>query len=93
MTEGKSAETIDDGRGWRRALALLAVALGMSVVQPTVLIALPLLGLLMIRRAGGRAVLGRKPAPGMILQAASDLDLDLNRCWMIGDQMRDIIED
>lgn len=32
----------------------------------------------------------RKPAPGMLLQAASDLDLDLGQCWMIGDQMRDI---
>lgn len=32
----------------------------------------------------------RKPQPGMILQAAEDLGLDLNRSWLIGDQMRDI---
>jgi len=32
----------------------------------------------------------RKPHPGMLLQAARDLDLDLARCWMIGDQGRDM---
>ena len=32
----------------------------------------------------------RKPNPGMILQAAKDLDLDLGRSWMIGDQIRDV---
>lgn len=32
----------------------------------------------------------RKPQPGMILQAAEDMHLDLRRSWMIGDQMRDI---
>lgn len=32
----------------------------------------------------------RKPHPGMILQAARDMDLELNRSWMIGDQERDI---
>jgi D-glycero-D-manno-heptose 1,7-bisphosphate phosphatase len=32
----------------------------------------------------------RKPHPGMLLQAARDLDLDLARCWMIGDQKRDV---
>ncbi len=32
----------------------------------------------------------RKPHPGMLLQAAKDMDLDLSRCWMIGDQGRDI---
>lgn len=33
----------------------------------------------------------RKPNPGMLLQAAKDLDLDLSQCWMIGDQMRDVL--
>ena len=33
----------------------------------------------------------RKPNPGMLLQAAKDLDLDLSQCWMIGDQMQDIL--
>jgi D,D-heptose 1,7-bisphosphate phosphatase len=32
----------------------------------------------------------RKPKPGMLLQAAQDLDLDLARSWMIGDQERDV---
>lgn len=32
----------------------------------------------------------RKPEPGMLLQAARDLDLDLERCWMIGDAERDV---
>jgi D,D-heptose 1,7-bisphosphate phosphatase len=32
----------------------------------------------------------RKPAPGMIQQAARDLNLDLNRSWMVGDQLRDV---
>jgi len=32
----------------------------------------------------------RKPNPGMLLQAARDLRLDLTRSWMIGDQPRDI---
>lgn len=31
----------------------------------------------------------RKPAPGMIMQAAQDLNLDLERSWMIGDAVRD----
>lgn len=32
----------------------------------------------------------RKPQPGMLLQAARDLNLELSACWMIGDQNRDI---
>lgn len=32
----------------------------------------------------------RKPQPGMLLQAAQDLQLDLDHGWMIGDQMRDV---
>jgi D-glycero-D-manno-heptose 1,7-bisphosphate phosphatase len=32
----------------------------------------------------------RKPQPGMILQAASDLELDLSRCAIVGDKMSDI---
>jgi D-glycero-D-manno-heptose 1,7-bisphosphate phosphatase len=32
----------------------------------------------------------RKPQPGMLLQAARDLGLDLNGSWLIGDQARDI---
>lgn len=33
----------------------------------------------------------RKPHPGMILQSARDMGLDLARSWMIGDQERDIL--
>ncbi len=32
----------------------------------------------------------RKPHPGMLLQAARDMDLDLGRSWMIGNQSRDV---
>ena len=32
----------------------------------------------------------RKPAPGMLYAAAQRLGLDLSRCWMIGDQHRDM---
>ena len=32
----------------------------------------------------------RKPAPGMLLDAARDLGLDLGRSWMVGDRWRDI---
>ena len=32
----------------------------------------------------------RKPAPGMLLQAADDHGIDLRRSWMIGDQERDV---
>jgi D-glycero-D-manno-heptose 1,7-bisphosphate phosphatase len=32
----------------------------------------------------------RKPKPGMILQAAEDLDLDLEASWIVGDAWRDI---
>ena len=32
----------------------------------------------------------RKPAPGMILDAAAALGLDLARSWMVGDRWRDI---
>jgi D-glycero-D-manno-heptose 1,7-bisphosphate phosphatase len=32
----------------------------------------------------------RKPGPGMLLQAAQDLDLDLEGSWMVGDKETDI---
>ena len=32
----------------------------------------------------------RKPNPGMLLQAARDLDIDLSQSWMIGDGLTDI---
>ena len=32
----------------------------------------------------------RKPQPGMLLQASRELDLDLSRSWMVGDQDRDV---
>ncbi len=32
----------------------------------------------------------RKPAPGMILEAARELDADLSRCYMVGDRWKDI---
>lgn len=32
----------------------------------------------------------RKPAPGMLFQAAQVLEIDLSKSWMIGDRWRDI---
>ena len=32
----------------------------------------------------------RKPKPGMILKAAGEMNLDLSKSWVIGDQIRDI---
>ncbi len=32
----------------------------------------------------------RKPRPGLLVEAAADLDLDLSRSWMIGDRWVDI---
>jgi histidinol-phosphate phosphatase family protein len=32
----------------------------------------------------------RKPAPGMVLRAQADFDLDLSESWMIGDSAKDI---
>jgi histidinol-phosphate phosphatase family protein len=33
----------------------------------------------------------RKPAPGLLLQAARELDLALEHSWMIGDRERDVL--
>lgn len=33
----------------------------------------------------------RKPGPGMLLQAAQEHDLDLDRCWMVGDTVSDML--
>jgi D-glycero-D-manno-heptose 1,7-bisphosphate phosphatase len=33
----------------------------------------------------------RKPKPGMLEQAAKDFNLDLGKCWMIGDTPSDIL--
>jgi histidinol-phosphate phosphatase family protein len=33
----------------------------------------------------------RKPAPGMLLRAARELGLDLQRSWMVGDSARDLL--
>jgi D-glycero-D-manno-heptose 1,7-bisphosphate phosphatase len=32
----------------------------------------------------------RKPAPGMLLKAAADMDIDLQQSWMIGDILHDV---
>jgi D-glycero-D-manno-heptose 1,7-bisphosphate phosphatase len=32
----------------------------------------------------------RKPKPGMLLQAAEDMGLDMSRAWMIGDNLSDV---
>ncbi|MGR6981991.1 D-glycero-beta-D-manno-heptose 1,7-bisphosphate 7-phosphatase [Testudinibacter sp. P27/CKL/0425] len=33
----------------------------------------------------------RKPQPGMLLQAAAELNIDLNRSFMIGDKLEDVM--
>lgn len=33
----------------------------------------------------------RKPGPGMLLQAASEMALDLSRSWMVGDTVSDML--
>jgi D-glycero-D-manno-heptose 1,7-bisphosphate phosphatase len=38
----------------------------------------------------GRACSCRKPSPGMLLEAATELDIDLARSWMVGDTDGDI---
>ena len=38
----------------------------------------------------GEPSLRRKPEPGMLLDAARELNLDLTRSWMVGDRWRDI---
>lgn len=38
----------------------------------------------------GEASLRRKPEPGMVLDAAAALGIDLRRSWMVGDRWRDI---
>jgi len=32
----------------------------------------------------------RKPRPGLLLQAAQELDIDLSQSWMVGDSPRDV---
>jgi len=32
----------------------------------------------------------RKPKPGLLLRAAKDLELDLSRCYMVGDSLTDV---
>jgi histidinol-phosphate phosphatase family protein len=32
----------------------------------------------------------RKPAPGLLVRAAAELDLDLDRSWMVGDILNDV---
>ncbi len=38
----------------------------------------------------GEPSLRRKPEPGMVLDAAAALGLDLGRSWMVGDRWRDV---
>ena len=38
----------------------------------------------------GRGIPRRKPGPGMVLDAAKALGIDLARSWMVGDRWRDV---
>jgi D-glycero-D-manno-heptose 1,7-bisphosphate phosphatase len=42
------------------------------------------------RRRWVRTCRCRKPQPGLLLQAARDLNLDLSKSWMVGDGLNDI---
>jgi D-glycero-D-manno-heptose 1,7-bisphosphate phosphatase len=48
-------------------------------------------GVYMCPHAPGAQCSCRKPKPGLILQAAHDLSLDLGRSWMIGDAWSDLL--
>lgn len=37
-----------------------------------------------------KACFCRKPQPGLILQAARELDIDLSQSWVVGDSLRDV---
>lgn len=53
MSDNPTASApVSTGRGWPRAAALFAVTLAVSVVQPSVLVALPLLALAVVKGAG-----------------------------------------
>lgn len=57
MSRETTSTVTDDGRrGWPRAVGLFVVVLATSVVQPSVLVAVPLLFLLGLGRVRGRAV-------------------------------------
>ncbi len=47
-------------------------------------------GLYMCPHAPSEGCACRKPQPGMLLQAARDLHLDLARSWMVGDALTDV---
>ena len=39
---------------------------------------------------GYEVTLCRKPQPGLLLQAAQDLSIDLSNSWMVGDALTDL---
>lgn len=47
-----------------------------------------------VRRSAGDESIDhpdRKPAPGMLLKAAADFDIDLSASWMVGDRLSDAL--
>jgi D-glycero-D-manno-heptose 1,7-bisphosphate phosphatase len=73
----------DVGRG---ALAFdIAEAINRAVVEATGVDAL-----YACYHGGDEVCACRKPRPGLLLDAAADLDLDLARSWLIGDRWVDI---
>lgn len=51
---------------------------------------LPLDRIMVCPHSGHECCECRKPLPGMLLEAAEDLDIDLGRSWMVGDRWVDI---
>lgn len=83
------------GRGWlsEASLARIHAALGeLLAARGAPLDAIYSCTDLPDEAAEARAPDGRrKPGAGMLLEAARDLELDLSRSWIIGDQIRDAV--
>jgi len=72
------------GRGWPRAAALFVVAMAASVVQPTVLVAAPLLIMVAVRGIrGGPLVLGAILAMVVVVSGPRDGFWYMERGWGI----------
>ena len=74
----------DIGRGLMHIDDLIAMHDRLSQAMPIELIRVCLHG-------GSEECSCRKPAPGMLLDAAADMDIDLSASWMVGDRWVDVV--
>jgi len=63
---------------------------GVEAIHAFLLRALPLDGVKVCYHDDAECCACRKPAPGMILEAAREQDVDLARSYMVGDRWKDI---